>query len=338
MNTAELYALPPEEFTTARDAAAKQAKAAGDPAAGKELKALRRPSVAAWLVNRLAAEQGALLEQLLALGPALAEAQAAGHADDLRALGRQRRQLVEAVAGTAVSAAGRPVAGPVRDEVVSTLEAALADPSSAEAVRSGRLVRALSYAGFGEVDLSGAVAAGATTASVRPTSVRPTSVPATSVQATSVPATSVPATSSPATSSPATSSPATSSPATSSPARPKGGEGPARKAEEAAARARAALAAAEGAAHEAAGRLDDAVLTAERAERAATVAAGALEQAGVQLRQAEETLARALETQDTASGAADEAEAEAESAREAVRVAQDDAGAARAELDRLRRS
>ena len=308
MNTAELYALPPEEFTTARDAAAKQAKAAGDPAAGKELKALRRPSVAAWLVNRLAAEQGALLEQLLALGPALAEAQAAGHADDLRALGRQRRQLVEAVAGTAVSAAGRPVAGPVRDEVVSTLEAALADPSSAEAVRSGRLVRALSYAGFGEVDLSGAVAAGATTASVRPTSVRPTSVRP------------------------------TSSPATSSPARPKGGEGPARKAEEAAARARAALAAAEGAAHEAAGRLDDAVRTAERAERAATVAAGALEQAGVQLRQDEETLARALETQDTASGAADEAEAEAESAREAVRVAQDDAGAARAELDRLRRS
>ena len=318
MNTAELYALPPEEFTTARDAAAKQAKAAGDPAAGKELKALRRPSVAAWLVNRLAAEQGALLEQLLALGPALAEAQAAGHADDLRALGRQRRQLVEAVAGTAVSAAGRPVAGPVRDEVVSTLEAALADPSSAEAVRSGRLVRALSYAGFGEVDLSGAVAAGATTASVRPTSVRPESVRPTS--------------------SPATSSPATSSPATSSPARPKGGEGPARKAEEAAARARTALAAAEGAAHEAAGRLDDAVRTAERAERAATVAAGALEQAGVQLRQAEETLARALETQDTASGAADEAEAEAESAREAVRVAQDDAGAARAELDRLRRS
>ena len=313
MNTAELYALPPEEFTTARDAAAKQAKAAGDPAAGKELKALRRPSVAAWLVNRLAAEQGALLEQLLALGPALAEAQSAGHADDLRALGRQRRQLVEAVAGTAVSAAGRPVAGPVRDEVVSTLEAALADPSSAEAVRSGRLVRALSYAGFGEVDLSGAVAAGATTASVRPTAVRPASVRPES-------------------------SPATSSPATSSPARRKGGEGPVRKAEEAAARARAALAATERAAHEAAGRLDDAVRTAERAERAATVTAGALEQAGVQLRQAEETLARAVETQDTVSGAADEAEAEAESAREAVRVAQDDAGAARAELDRLRRS
>ena len=152
-----LYALPPEEFTAARDAAAKQARDDGDRAAAKALKALRRPSVAAWLVNRLAAEQADLLEQLLALGPALAAAQSGGQAEELRALGRQRRELVEAVADAAGT--GRPVSSAVREEVVSTLEAALADPSSAEAVRSGRLVRGLSYAGFGGVDLSGAVAA-----------------------------------------------------------------------------------------------------------------------------------------------------------------------------------
>jgi len=152
-----LYALPPEEFTAARDAAAKQARDDGDRAGATTLKALRRPSVAAWLVNRLAAEQAGLLEQLLALGPALAAAQSGGQAEELRALGRQRRELVEAVADAAGT--GRPVSSAVREEVVSTLEAALADPSSAEAVRSGRLVRGLSYAGFGGVDLSGAVAA-----------------------------------------------------------------------------------------------------------------------------------------------------------------------------------
>ncbi len=171
MDPAQLYALPPEEFTAARDAAAKGAKTEGDAAQAKELKALRRPSVAAWLVNRLAREQRELLEQLLALGPALAQAQSSGHADDLRTLGRQRRELVEEVAGAAVSAADRSVGGPVRDEVISTLEAALADPSSADAVRSGRLVRALSYAGFGEVDLSGAVAPGAV--SPAPSTTRP---------------------------------------------------------------------------------------------------------------------------------------------------------------------
>lgn len=294
----ELYALPPEEFTAARDGLVRAAKAESASERVATLKSLRRPSVAAWLVNRLAREQGELLERLLTLGPALAQAQSSGDADDLRTLGRQRRELVEAVAGAAVTAVGRSISGAVRDEVAGTLEAALADPATAEAIRTGRLVRALSYAGFGEVDLSGAVAAGSPPAAGRPTSV----------------------------------------PLTSTPARRKGGEGADRKAEEVAARARAALAAAEGAAHEAAGRLDDAVRTAERAERAATVAAGALEQAEVQLRQARETVTRAEQARGAANTRAEATRAGAESAREAVRAAQDGAGAARAQLDRLRRS
>ena len=153
----ELYALPPEDFTAARDAAAK--------AAGKglktEVKALRRPTVSAWLVNRLARDRADLLEQLLALGPALAEAQAGGSGDALRRLGAQRRELVQAVVETAVQDAGRDVTAATRAEVEQTLEAALADPATADAVRSGHLVRAVTYAGFGGVDLEGAVAVSA---------------------------------------------------------------------------------------------------------------------------------------------------------------------------------
>lgn len=159
MDAAELYRLPPEDFTAARDAAAKQAKAEGDAEAAKRLKALRKPSVAAWLVNGLVAQEPALLEQLLDLGPALAQAQSAGEGDALRQLGSQRRALVGAVVDRAVALAGRPVTTAVRDEVAATLEAGLSNPASADAVRSGRLVRALSYAGFGGVDLDGAVAA-----------------------------------------------------------------------------------------------------------------------------------------------------------------------------------
>lgn len=158
MGPEQLYLLPPEEFTAARDAAAKAAKA--DPDVARSLKALRRPSVAAWLVNRLVAEQPGLVDQLLDLGPALAAAQAQGDGDELRALGGQRRALVDAVVATAVELADRPVSAAVRDEVASTLEAGLSDPGAAGAVRSGRLVRALSYAGFGGVDLDGAVAVG----------------------------------------------------------------------------------------------------------------------------------------------------------------------------------
>jgi hypothetical protein len=149
-----LYALPPEDFTAARDA---EAKAAAPPLRG-QIKALRRPSVSAWLVNRLAADEPDLLDQLLALGPSLASAQEQGRGEDLRMLGQQRRELVSAVAGTAAELGGRTASPQVRLEVEQTLEAALADPDSAQAVRSGRLVRALSYAGFGGVDLSGAVA------------------------------------------------------------------------------------------------------------------------------------------------------------------------------------
>jgi hypothetical protein len=154
---AELYALPPEDFTAARDAAA---KAAGQPVR-KEIQGLRRPTVSAWLVNRLAREQADLLEQLLQLGPALAEAQAARSGSDLRELGQQRRELVQAVTTTAVDAAGRDVSATVRGEVEQTLEAALADPAAADAVRSGALVRPLSFAGFGGVDVEGAVAVAA---------------------------------------------------------------------------------------------------------------------------------------------------------------------------------
>lgn len=143
----DLYALPPEEFTAARDAA------------GPAFKKLRKPTVSAWVVNTLVRREPALLEQLLSLGADLAAAQSGRDAAALRTLGEQRRQLVDAVANRAVELVDRPVSPAVRGEVVATLEAALADPPSAAAVVTGALVRSLSYAGFGGVDLEGAVAA-----------------------------------------------------------------------------------------------------------------------------------------------------------------------------------
>ena len=158
MDADELYRRAPEEFTAARDAVARARRAEGDRDGAAALRALRRPSVAAWLVNRLAQDEPELLGSLLDLGPELASAQSGGDAAALRALGAQRRELVDAVTATAVARAGRTVSAAVRTEVQSTLDAALSDPASAAAVRSGRLVRALSYAGLGEVDLDGAVA------------------------------------------------------------------------------------------------------------------------------------------------------------------------------------
>ncbi|WP_168626763.1 transposase [Cryobacterium sp. BB307] len=154
----ELYALPPDAFTAARNDRAK-----ADPAIGKEVKAFKKPSVAAWAVNLLAARRGDELEQVLALGAALREAQDDLDAKSLRELTRQRRQVIAALGRAAAELAeeaGHPISGATRDEVEQTLQAGLAEPAAAAAVRSGRLVRALAFAGLESVDLSGAVAGG----------------------------------------------------------------------------------------------------------------------------------------------------------------------------------
>lgn len=335
-----LYALAPEDFTAARDAAAKQAKADGDAAGAKALTALRRPSVSAWVVNRLASDQRPLLDRLLALGPALAQAQAGGRADELRALGRQRRELVEVVTAAAAGGVDRTLTSTVRDEVAATLEAALADPASAQAVRSGRLVRALSYAGFGGVDLAGAVAeaAGVAAPAGRREQTRPPGAePPTGEGAGQSEQAGVPG----------------AARSTGNPGeRPKQAKGPGverptgtgsgrsaqaadRKAKQAAQRA---VREAEGAAHDAAGRLDDAVRAAVLAERASTEAAAAVADADRAVAHARAALAAAEQDREAAAREEQRAEQEAQAAVEAVGAAQAAAEAARAALDRLRRS
>jgi hypothetical protein len=147
-----LYGLRPEEFTGARDDEVKRARADGDRAGAKAIAALRRPSLAAWLVNALVRERGDQVEQLLELGAALGAAQRGLAGDEVRALGRQRQQLLAAVGRQARALArelGHPVSDDVGQEVEQTLGAAMVDPRVAEAVRSGRLTSSTSYAGLG---------------------------------------------------------------------------------------------------------------------------------------------------------------------------------------------
>jgi hypothetical protein len=159
----ELYALPPEEFTAVRNERAKAAKAAGDKDLAQAIGRLRKPSSAAWLLNQLARHQAGELDQFLAVGAALREAQAELDADQLKDLSRKRHQVVAAVARQARALArqlGNPVSDTVEGEVEQTLRAALADPDAAAAVAGGSLTRTLDYAGLGDtaVDLTGAVA------------------------------------------------------------------------------------------------------------------------------------------------------------------------------------
>ncbi len=154
----ELYALPLADFTPARDAKAKELK--GTDLAPK-VKALKKPSLAAWVVDLLARREADQVEQVLTVGAALREAQASMSGDSLRELTKQRRQLTAAVTQQARSLAleaGVKLTQAVADQVEATLTAAMVDEDCASAVRSGLLVAALSSTGVDEVDVAAAVA------------------------------------------------------------------------------------------------------------------------------------------------------------------------------------
>lgn len=156
-----LYVLPLDRFTAARNAAAKDAAQDGDRELAAALRALPKPSSAAWLVNVLVDRRRGEVEQVLELAASLKEAQASVDRAQLHALGQQRQRLLAAVARQALDAAaevGHDVGPAALPGVEQTLRAALADPAAAAAVLTGRLVRPLEASGWDPVDLDGAVA------------------------------------------------------------------------------------------------------------------------------------------------------------------------------------
>ncbi|WFF02862.1 hypothetical protein [Micromonospora sp. WMMD964] len=152
----QLYRTPPDRFVAARDAAVAEARRAGDASTARQLARLRRPTVAAWLVNLLAIRRPELVADLVHLADALRTAQRELRGPRLRELSAQRRAVVGAlVVEVRKLAAAEPDAPPAGRlplaEVEATLNAAFSDAEVAEQVRAGRLLRAASYAGFGEV-------------------------------------------------------------------------------------------------------------------------------------------------------------------------------------------
>ncbi|MDQ1600300.1 MAG: hypothetical protein QOD68_1774 [Actinomycetota bacterium] len=147
----ELYALPPEQFTAARNARAKEANAAGDKAAAARIAALRKPTVLAWLVNLLVRELPDEIGAFLDLGEALREATATLSGPELRELSGQRHRLVQALVRQArelARQAGYRLTEDVARGLEETLAAALTDPAVAEQLRAGRLTSGLTATGF----------------------------------------------------------------------------------------------------------------------------------------------------------------------------------------------
>lgn len=140
---AALYAGPPESFVSSRKS---QAESIDDRVLAARIRALRKPSVAAWVVNLFAQERAGQLGEALQLAAELREAQDDLDAPALAKLGRERRALTRRLAEMAAELAGsrgEKITSATREAVEGSISAAFFDPAAAGAVASGRLMRAI---------------------------------------------------------------------------------------------------------------------------------------------------------------------------------------------------
>ena len=144
-----LYGLPLADFTKERDALARRLRADGSRDEATEVGALRKPVLAAWVVNRLARERRADVRALVDAAEALRQGKPGADenfrtgADELVRAGREL-----------LAAEGRAASDAVVRDVATTLRsAAAADP---KLLTSGRLTEPVEATGFEA--MAGAVA------------------------------------------------------------------------------------------------------------------------------------------------------------------------------------
>jgi hypothetical protein len=158
----ELYGLPPGEFTEARDALVKRLRADKERELANEVKALRKPTLAAWALNQLVRNRRKDVERLLAAGTKLREAQeklvSGGDRSGFQRAAANERELVAQLAhdGAALAAeAGAGSAQGLEEKLAATLHAAALDEETAAELAAGRVLRERqAVAGFGGIEMA----------------------------------------------------------------------------------------------------------------------------------------------------------------------------------------
>jgi hypothetical protein len=152
-----LYSGPLERFTEARNELAKSLREAGNTDAADWVKALKKPTRAAWLINQLSARKRGAVRKLLDAGAELRRRQEelmAGSADrdELRKAADREQKAIASLLATA-EALGREhkVGSQSLDRVGETLQAASSDPDVGRAIELGRLDRERRGIGLGLV-------------------------------------------------------------------------------------------------------------------------------------------------------------------------------------------
>jgi hypothetical protein len=136
-----LYGLPLDEFTAARDGRARELRRDGQKEKAAEVAALRKPVVAAWVVNMLARDERADVRELVRAAEAIRTGKAGADAAFREALDRltvAARRLLEAEGRSADA---------TLQQVARTLRAAAA--SEPDLLTAGTLTQPVEASGFG---------------------------------------------------------------------------------------------------------------------------------------------------------------------------------------------
>jgi hypothetical protein len=145
--TAELYGLPADEFTAARNARAKELKPES-PELGAALAKLPKPSAAAAAVNRIARREPSEVRALIQAGKRLRQAQeaaVAGKSSDLQGAVAEHRAALERVQREARKL---KLSAAVLERVVATVRAASVDPELQPLLERGLLAHEVEGSGF----------------------------------------------------------------------------------------------------------------------------------------------------------------------------------------------
>jgi hypothetical protein len=146
----DLFSVPPDRFTSARDELARRLSGADSKEEAAEIKKLRKPTLSAWALNQLPRRYGKELAQLVEAGEALRTAQrkaASGMKDSgFQDAANRRRKAVGDLTSKGIevlSEQGKPSQS-AEAEIGRALEAASVDTEAGEQLLRGRLSKPIS--------------------------------------------------------------------------------------------------------------------------------------------------------------------------------------------------
>ena len=151
-----LYSLPLAEFTPERDELAKRLRKEGEADAAASVKALKKPSVAAWAVNQVQRDRPDEVRELIDVTEELRRVykklSSAGARERLEEAAEIQRRLIRSLvrcASQLLEAGGHAASDATLQKVADTLRAAALEDDLREQLAKGRVVKEQSAAGLG---------------------------------------------------------------------------------------------------------------------------------------------------------------------------------------------